>query len=152
MINISICIPSLCCFECLWGCLIFVETITEKSKCLTYSHRILLRSSAVLPKIAQMSNLFFFSPTVKIRKFRIMVYIFIYEDCSFKGPRCLQITNVKALLLDLFVAFTSVSLFPAPLKTTSESFQLLSRLAPLLLVFSLNVTSSQSLPSPSHLK
>ena len=42
-----------------WGCLIFVEKIVEKSKCLTYSDRTLLGSSAVLPQIPQVPNLIF---------------------------------------------------------------------------------------------
>lgn len=42
-----------------WGCLIFVEKIVEKSKFLTYSDMTLLGSSVVLPKIPQIPNLIF---------------------------------------------------------------------------------------------
>lgn len=45
-----------------WRCLIFVEKIVEKSKCLTYSDRTLPGSSTVLPTIPQVLNLLF-SPT-----------------------------------------------------------------------------------------
>lgn len=47
-----------------WGCLIFVEKIVEKSKCLTYSDRTPLGSPPGLPKIPQISNSLF-SPFLK---------------------------------------------------------------------------------------
>lgn len=40
------------------GCLIFVEKIVEKNKCLTYSYRTLLGSPAVLPKSPQIQTQF----------------------------------------------------------------------------------------------
>lgn len=81
-----------------------------------------------------------------IRKFRIITYIFIYYDWRFEGPKVLLINKCKDTMPHLFVASgTSLGLSIPLLASTTQSFQLLLGLA-LLLVFSSNLISSESLP------
>lgn len=69
-----------------WGCLIFVEKIVEKSKCLTYSDRAVLGSPVVLPKIPQILNLLFAFHKWILQKFRILLILLSVKTAGLNGP------------------------------------------------------------------
>lgn len=90
---------------------------------------------------------------MKIRKFRVILLFFSIKIAGLTRPMSFQLIKAKAFLLEPFVAFgISLSLSLPPLESMTEPFQLFLGLAPLLLVLSPNVSSSETLPSSSHLK